>query len=45
MDASWKQINDMINKLHKTALNIVYNDNVTSFENLLIKDNSFLIHH
>ena len=35
----------MINKLRKTALRIVYNDNVKSFENLLIKDNSFSIHH
>ena len=34
------QINDKINKLHERALRIVYNDTVTSFENLLIKDKS-----
>ena len=39
------QINDKINKLHEKALRIVYNDTVTSFENLLIKDKSFTIHH
>ena len=38
-------INDKINKLHERALRIVYNDTVTSFENLLIKDKSFTIHH
>ena len=40
-----RQINDKINKLHERALRIVYNDTVTSFENLLIKDKSFTIHH
>ena len=39
------QINDKINKLYEKALRIVYNDTVTSFENLLIKDKSFMIHH
>ena len=38
------QINDKINKLHKRALKIVYNDTVTSFEDFLIKDKSFTIH-
>ena len=40
-----RQINDKINKLYEKALRIVYNDTVTSFENLLIKDKSFMIHH
>ena len=40
-----RQINDKINKLHERALRIVYNDTVTSFENLLIKDKSFTIRH
>ena len=40
-----RQINNKINKLHERALRIVYNDSVTSFEDLLIKDNSFTIHH
>ena len=34
-----------LNKLHERALSIVYNNNVTSFENLLIKDKSFTIYH
>ena len=38
-------INDKINKLYERALRIVYNDTVTSLENLLIKDKSFAIHH
>ena len=40
-----RQINDKTNKLHERALRMVYNDTVTSFENLLIKDKSFTIHH
>ena len=39
------QINDKINKLHKRALRIVYNDTITSFEELLVKDKTFTIHH
>ena len=35
----------MINKLYARALRIVYNDTVTSFEDLLIKDKSFTIHY
>ena len=38
-----RQINDKINKLHENALRIVYND--TSFEELLVKDKTFTIHH
>ena len=40
-----RQSKDKINKLHERAPRIVYNDTVTSFENLLIKDKSFTIHH
>ena len=40
-----REINDKINKLHERALRIVNSDTVTSFENLLIKDNTFTIHH
>ena len=36
---------DKVNNLHERALRIVYNDTVTSFENLLIKDKAFTIHH
>ena len=40
-----RQINDKINKLHKKALRIVYNDTIMSFEELLVKDKTFTIHH
>ena len=40
-----RQINDKINKLHERALRIVYNDTITSFEELLVKDKTFTIHH
>ena len=33
------------NKLYERAPRLVYNDTVTSFESLLIKDKSFTIHH
>ena len=33
-----RQINDKISKLHERALRIVYNDTITSFEQLLVKD-------
>ena len=45
MDVNGRQIIDKIKKLHETALRIVWNDTVTSFENLLIKDKFFIIHH
>ena len=34
-------INNKINRLHERAMQIVYNGNESSFEQLLIKDNSF----
>ena len=40
-----RQTNDKINKLHERALRIVYNDTITSFEELLIKDKTFTIHN
>ena len=40
-----RQINDKINKLHEKALRIFYNDTVTSFKNLRIRDKCFTIHH
>ena len=33
------------NRLHERALRIVHNDYESSFEQLLIKDNSFCLHH
>ena len=40
-----RQLNNRINILHEKALRLVYNDNKLSFEELLILDNSFTIHH
>ena len=40
-----RQINDKINKLYERALRIVCNDTITSFEELLVKDKTFTIHH
>ena len=34
-----------INHLHERALRIVYNDHSSTFEDLLVKDNSVSIHH
>ena len=39
-----RQISDKKKKPHERALRIVYNDTVTSLENLLVKDKSFAIH-
>ena len=40
-----RKVNSKINHLHERFLRIVYNDYVTSFEDLLRRDNSFKIHH
>ena len=40
-----RQINGKINTLHERALSIVYNDTIMSFEELLVKDKTFTIHH
>ena len=40
-----RQINDKINKLHKRALRIAYNDTIMSLEELLVKDKTSTIHH
>ena len=37
--------NGLINKIHDGALRCVYNDSSSTFEELLIKDNSVSIHH
>ena len=34
-----------LNKLHGRVLRIIYNDTVTSFEEFLVKDKTFTIHH
>ena len=37
--------NNKINLLHKRVLRMIYNDQISSFQELLDKDNSFTIHH
>ena len=37
-------LNNRINKIHKKALRLVYNDNQLTFSELLDKDNSVTIH-
>ena len=39
-----KTVNNKINKLHERALRLVYDDYVSTFKELLEKDNSFNIH-
>ena len=39
-----RTLNNRINRLHERALRIVYNDNLSSFEQLLHKDSSVTIH-
>ena len=40
-----RHTNNKINRLHERALRIVYNDYQSTFEQLLINDRSFCIHH
>ena len=40
-----RTLNNRINKIHERALRRVYNDNTSTFSELLIKDGSFCIHH
>ena len=39
-----RKINTQINKLHKSALRLVYNDKSSSFRELLERDNSVTFH-
>ena len=38
-------MNNKINRIHERALRLVYSDHVSSFNELLKKDQSFSIHH
>ena len=40
-----RNLNNKINKIHERSLRIVYNDDTSSFDELLRKDNSVSIHH
>ena len=39
-----RELNNRINRIHERSLRVVYRDNVSSFGELLEKDNSFTIH-
>ena len=40
-----REINNKINNLHERALHITYKDTESSFEELLVKDNSVSMRH
>ena len=40
-----REMNRRINHIHERALRLVYDDYITSFEDLLIRDKSVSIHH
>ena len=40
-----RTLNNRINRLHERALRLVYKDSISTFDELLLKDNSFTIHH
>ena len=40
-----RNLNSKINALHFRALRMVYRDNISSFEDLLVKDKSLKVHH
>ena len=40
-----RKLNNRINHIHERALRLVYKDYTTSFDELLLKDNYFRIHH
>ena len=40
-----RQTSNMINKIHKRALRIVLNDNISDFETILWNMNDITIHH
>ena len=40
-----RELNNKINHLHERSLRIVYEDNNSSFKELLKKGNSFTVHH
>ena len=40
-----RRTNKTINRLHERALGIVYDNDVSTFDQLLVMDESFCIHH
>ena len=39
-----RKFNNRINRIHERALRVAYDDNLSSFSDLLVKDNSVTIH-
>lgn len=40
-----RKLNHRINNIHERALKLFYKEYISSFDDLLIKDNQFRIHH
>ena len=40
-----RRTNSKINSIHERALSVVYDDNVSTFDQILAMDKSFCIHH
>ena len=40
-----RTMNKKINRIHERALRLVYSDHVSSFHELLKRDQSFSVHH
>ena len=40
-----RKSNNKINLLHERSLRMIYNDQISSFQEFLEKDNSFTVHH
>ena len=40
-----RRLNNKINSIHERALRITYQDHISTFQELLNKDNSVSIHH
>ena len=44
-NASWASVANRLNLFHEKALRMIYNDQISSFQELLNKDNSFTVHN
>ena len=44
-NSSWASVADRLNLFHEKALRMIYNDQISSFQELLNKDNSFTVHN
>ena len=44
-NSSWASVANRLNLFHGKALRMIYNDQISSFQELLNKDNSFTVHN